>query len=315
VHFVPRTNQKNYVRFTTATDPSVCSSSLGMQGGEQLVLGGDTCPTGPLIHELGHALGLEHEMARSDRDSFIRIIWENMQPFAAGQFSGSGSDFDVDAYDFGSIMHYGVGDFSNGNGPVMQTLPSGIPIRQMVGLSAGDIDAIDWLYGPQPTSVTISTTPPGLQVIVDGATVTAPQAFNWTSGSTHTLDVPGEQSDGQGRYEFALWSDTGDSRHDIKADPANVTLYTANFVRYNKFNFQTNPPDAGTVTVSPASSDGYYQDGTLLTITAQPNDGYNFVNWSGPPIDAQKSPNLAVNPVKTYAHATYQGSLASQLAH
>src|SRR5262249_22692290 len=41
--------------------------------------------------------------------------------------------------------------------------------------------------------ITVTTNPSGLSITVDGATLTAPQTFQWTPGSSHTIGVAGQQ--------------------------------------------------------------------------------------------------------------------------
>ena len=42
----------------------------------------------------------------------------------------------------------------------------------------------------------------------------------------------------------------------------------------------SSPAPGGTVTASPCSTNGYYSAGTVVALSATPNSGYQFVNWS-----------------------------------
>ena len=58
-----------------------------MQSGrEQSIIISDQCVIGDAIHEIGHThtLWLWHEQSRSDRDDYIRIIPDNIDPKVLG---------------------------------------------------------------------------------------------------------------------------------------------------------------------------------------------------------------------------------------
>jgi len=59
-----------------------------------------------VAHEIGHTLGLTHEHQRSDRDHFIRIVYENLQYYKDAFVKLPLSADNFLPYNFNSIMHY-----------------------------------------------------------------------------------------------------------------------------------------------------------------------------------------------------------------
>jgi hypothetical protein len=115
LRFVPRQNENDFVAFVRHDDR--CASDIGRDGGRQEILLADTCSSGSMKHEIGHAIGLFHEQSREDRDHHVIIHWDNIQSGKGHNFNkysdpvflwfGASDGQDVGPYDFQSIMHYG----------------------------------------------------------------------------------------------------------------------------------------------------------------------------------------------------------------
>lgn len=60
---------------------SGCASQVGRAGGMQYVSLGVGCLyVGIAQHELMHATGFWHEQSRADRDKYVQIRWDNIEP-------------------------------------------------------------------------------------------------------------------------------------------------------------------------------------------------------------------------------------------
>lgn len=108
--FIPRTDEPNFVRFVSNSALSGGRSFVGMIGGSQDFEVHDLMwVLQPLVlHEMGHLLGQWHEHQRPDRDSFVRINRENINPGQGGDIVPINSCWLTLAtgYDFLSIVHY-----------------------------------------------------------------------------------------------------------------------------------------------------------------------------------------------------------------
>jgi len=129
--------------------------------------------------------------------------------------------------------------------------------------------------------VTVATVPAGLDIVVDSVTHTAPQTFSWNEGDTHTLSASLVQNEAGGmRQSFDFWSDAGAATHDIVVPSAPVT-FTATYALQYELTTSVAPVGGGSVSASPVSADGWYDDGTPVDLTAVPGSSYDFDSWSG----------------------------------
>jgi uncharacterized protein (TIGR03437 family) len=287
IRWIPRTSEADYVIFKSepASTNECGDSYVGKIGGAQSInLNVDTtsCTVDETIHEMGHAIGFEHEMTRGNRNFYVNVRYENIDKNEWSQFDQDLSQVDLLPYEYASIMHYGADDFQRNDFNTIDTIPLGISISHGHGLSPGDIEAVKTIYGQPSTNTVVSSNPPGLQVLVDGAAVITPKPFNWAVGSQHTLNVAAAPQAGAAgvRYAFARWSNDGPQSQTVVASQTNRIL-TANFAQQYHIQTSVGVGGGGTVSIVPASSDGFYTQGTLVTVTASPNAGFGFVAWAG----------------------------------
>jgi astacin len=324
----------DYVVFDFSSDTNgQCESSVGHIGGAQTVGGSSVCSVGTLLHELGHVVGLYHEMTRPDRNTYITVNFGNV-------IKGSESNFDpftdnnqkLGLFDYASVMMYIPFAFSRNGGPVLETIPPGMPLSNQVGYTAGDIDAIERLYGQAPTAVTVTSNPPGLTVMVDGNNVVTPQVYKWPLGAYHTLAVAsGAQTltinNQPYTYIFGHWNDNGAASHQIhnvrgngtlaqpETSPA-ATVYSANFVQLSPYTATIEPlATAGSVTANPAPQSYAGAPGVYLvarqkvTLTPAPTGSYKFVTLGGVSAPYSENPKVDYVPdgAVPYAVTAYFG--------
>lgn len=145
-----------------------CSSDIGVVAitgfdAQTVRLNPDFCGLGTTIHEIGHAVGLWHEQARLDRDTFVRVDMGAVQDGRLHNFfTHVGLGDDVGGYDYGSIMHYGCRAFVRDARDTIEPLQAGVTcddigdgsgrrLGQRDGLSEGDVLGAYWLYPPAYT--------------------------------------------------------------------------------------------------------------------------------------------------------------------
>jgi hypothetical protein len=146
-----QSSDRDYVRFVLAGG---CSSPIGRQGGEQLITLSARCLKPQIVHEIGHAVGLWHEQCRNDRDNYLIIRDENVNPDMLYNFDKAGIQaVEVGTFDFASIMLYGCTSFSdNGEATIVPRWPTipqcryGVESGFIQQLSAGDLAGVNFMY-------------------------------------------------------------------------------------------------------------------------------------------------------------------------
>jgi hypothetical protein len=137
----------NFAEFVPSPDPAACGSPVGMRGGRQEIQCQPAGGIDTILHEIGHAAGLWHEQSRQDRDSFVTVNTDNVNPMRLHNFVQHVSDgTDLGEYDYASLMHYGPMDFAKAAGLITIVAPAGTNIGASTTLSADDLTALQLMY-------------------------------------------------------------------------------------------------------------------------------------------------------------------------
>uniref|UniRef100_A0A3Q3X8X2 Metalloendopeptidase n=1 Tax=Mola mola TaxID=94237 RepID=A0A3Q3X8X2_MOLML len=125
-----------------------CWSYIGRTGGKQKIsLMRNGCVyKGIVQHEILHALGFHHEQARSDRDSYVDILYENIRSGATSNFNKRWTNNLGSSYNYRSVMHYGKYAFSKNRKPTIVAKRDPNTVLGSDQMSANDIDRVNKLY-------------------------------------------------------------------------------------------------------------------------------------------------------------------------
>lgn len=102
-------NPEDPVDYVTILNGDGCSSQVGnMRTGPQSMKLSERCSKGNIVHEFLHTLGFLHMHTAVDRDSFVKINWENIREPAKKNFDKYIAHVSMykTQYDYRSIMHY-----------------------------------------------------------------------------------------------------------------------------------------------------------------------------------------------------------------
>ena len=224
-----KVNHKYVEPITGKVKYDVCMADLGYKPTKvtlniphQMYIG-DGCQGGVTLHELGHVLGLWHEQQRGDRDDYVTIYPERIQPETLFNFVKiTLRGIKIGAYDYGSIMHYPRSAFPivSGDTTIEPKDPS-IAIGQRFALSVRDAEALNFMYNKQ-WEFNTSYNPP--VTLTSGTAASLGRRFI-DMDSDGDLDLVYNRIRADGSRDKAAWLNTGTGweRAPVAMDPPLAT--------------------------------------------------------------------------------------------
>uniref|UniRef100_A0A8C5DZR3 Metalloendopeptidase n=1 Tax=Gouania willdenowi TaxID=441366 RepID=A0A8C5DZR3_GOUWI len=152
IDFKPRDAEEYYLHIQQLNG---CFSGIGRRKpkpeGQTLSIGLNCGEVSTVEHEFLHALGFYHEQSRYDRDEYVTIVMENIEPGFENNFKkvdSSKSTTQGIEYDYTSVMHYGQKAFSIGKENTIITKDPAFQnaIGQRLEMSPKDILELNLLY-------------------------------------------------------------------------------------------------------------------------------------------------------------------------
>ena len=141
--------------------------------------------------------------------------------------------------------------------------------------------AVDILVGSN--YVTVKPNKSQLNIMVDGTTYLGASSFNWNINSTHILQAISPQLNGNTRYLFTNWSNSGDTTHSITVS-TNTSEYVANYKTQFKL-LASAQPYGIPVTITNANT--FFDSATVLSVSPSllqlvyNGKTYYFKRWMG----------------------------------
>uniref|UniRef100_A0A8C5CTZ6 Metalloendopeptidase n=1 Tax=Gadus morhua TaxID=8049 RepID=A0A8C5CTZ6_GADMO len=161
IDFTPWKGEENYI---SVFKGSGCFSSVGnrREGKQRLSIGSNCDRLGTVEHEFLHALGFWHEQSRADRDDYVNIMWDQIEPGKDHNFNKYDDKVSSSLgvpYDYGSVMHYSKTSFNIASAPTIVTkIPEFMDVvGQRMEFSDSDLLKLNRLYNCTTSSTFVES--------------------------------------------------------------------------------------------------------------------------------------------------------------
>jgi uncharacterized protein (TIGR03437 family) len=130
--------------------------------------------------------------------------------------------------------------------------------------------------------VTINSVPAGMQFSVDGNPCATPCVVSKASGSTMQVAIPASvTSSSVSRLDLTSWNDGSNATTRTITFSQSAQTFIVTYHSSWALTATVNPAASATLSYSPPTPDGFFPDGTQVTVTVTPNNGFKFVKWGG----------------------------------
>jgi len=164
-----------------------------------------------------------------------------------------------------------VGWSNNGSSDQTYTVPPGL-----TGLT---LTATYELAG----KLQVTSVPSGLPFRVDGVVCTTPCILtDKTAGSqVQVIATASISPDTFKRYDFKSWN-TGSTSNSLLITISDQSqVFTATYYGFYKLSTGSQPANQAIFTLNPPAAGGFYAEGSQVSVTAVPQNGFKFQQWSG----------------------------------
>ena len=127
----------------------------------------------------------------------------------------------------------------------------------------------------------LTSIPEGLKIEFDGGTCTTPCLVEKDAGVAITVSPAVVRDIDEGtRLVFRGWGDSSEAVRSITlSGPART--YTAVYIRQNRLSVSAAPAEGASLVVTPSSADGFYDEGTLVSVAVKLGLGFRIAGWTG----------------------------------
>ena len=129
----------------------------------------------------------------------------------------------------------------------------------------------------------VTSVPSGLPFRVDGTVCTTPCILDdkATGSQVQVIATASISPDTFRRYDFKSWNTGSTSNSLLITIGDQAQVFTASYQGFYKLTTSSQPANQAIFTLKPPATGGFYAEGSQVQVTAAPQNGFKFQQWSG----------------------------------